>query len=371
MHVLIAPDSFKESLTALEVAKNLQIGFSRSMPEASFDLLPIGDGGEGTLTALCDGLQLQKQTVQVTGALGRRVLAPYAANDDLAVFEMAAICGIELVPPVQRQPLTLTTKGVGDMLLYLAQTGVKEIMVGVGGSATNDGGIGMALGLGFKFLDAHGQELPATGAHLGQVKTVVPPPNSPLKNLKLTIMTDVINPLCGQQGATYVFGPQKGLPLADLAEIDQAMHTFYQLVDPHLIDLAGSGAGGGMAAGLIAFAGGQMASGINTVLDLLDFDNRVKKADLVIVGEGRLDRQSLAGKAPIGLARRTPAGLPVLAICGSLSDDLPDFPFENIQAAFPIISAVGSLEEILAAADKNLIRTAQNIGNLLKLQQKV
>ncbi|AXQ78966.1 glycerate kinase [Streptococcus chenjunshii] len=367
MHILIAPDSFKESLSAVDVARNLHIGFSRSLPEASFDLMPVGDGGEGTLAALSDGLTLEKQTVKVTGALGQAVSAPYAANKSLAVFEMADICGLEKVPLEHRQPMELTTRGVGEMLLHLAQIGMTEIMVGVGGSATNDGGIGMAAGLGVQFLDDKNRLLPAVGASLEQIRTLVAPRQSPLKDVNITIITDVDNPLCGRKGAAYIFGLQKGLKEQELASADRAMHNFYQLVNPDLIDLSGSGAGGGMAAGLIAFAGGRICSGIDTVLDLLDFNHRVKKADLVIVGEGRLDRQSLAGKAPIGVARRTPPSIPVLAVCGSLADDLPDFPFENIQAAFSIIPGVDSLENTLASADKNLIRTAQNIGNLLKL----
>ncbi|WP_019782063.1 glycerate kinase, partial [Streptococcus sobrinus] len=170
-------------------------------------------------------------------------------------------------------------------------------------------------------------------------------------------------------GATYVFAAQKGLAEADFAQVDRAMESFYQLVNPTVFELAGAGAGGGMAAGLVTFAGGQLVSGIDAILDLLDFDQKVKEADLVLVGEGRMDKQSLAGKAPIGVARRTPAGIPVIAVCGSLREDLPDFPVENIVAAFPIISEVVSLENILASASQNLERTACNIGNLLALSQ--
>ena len=173
----------------------------------------------------------------------------------------------------------------------------------------------------------------------------------------------------GDCGATTVFGGQKGLAPLLFSQVDQAMTDFYQLVNPQVIDMEGAGAGGGMAAGLVAFAGGKIVSGIETCLDLLDFDDRVKKADLVVVGEGRMDRQSLAGKAPVGVARRTPEGIPVLAICGSLADDLPAFPVENIQAVFPIIARPDGLERILNQAEKNLIRTARNIGNIVKLRK--
>lgn len=368
MHILIAPDSFKESLSALDAAKAIQRGFKKALPNATFDLMPIGDGGEGTLETLTDGLHLRRDSHIVTGALGQPVEAHYATNGQLAVFEMADICGLEKVPLDKRNPLTLTTKGVGEMIGHLVDLGIKEIMIGVGGSSTNDGGIGMAAGLGYRFFDESGQEVAAVGDNLGNIVRFFRDSNSPdLSQVILTIITDVTNPLCGPKGATYIFAGQKGLPKTDFAHVDKAMEQFYRQSFPKLLDLAGAGAGGGMAAGLVAFAGGKIISGIDAVLDVLDFDRRVQAADLVIVGEGRMDQQSLSGKAPVGVARRTPKGTPVIAICGSLKDDLPDFPVANIQAAFPIISGVDSLEKTLAKAPQNLERTAQNIGNLLAL----
>lgn len=368
MHILIAPDSFKESLSALDAAKAIQRGFKKALPNATFDLMPIGDGGEGTLETLTDGLHLRRDSHIVTGALGQPVEAHYATNGQLAVFEIADICGLEKVPLDKRNPLTLTTKGVGEMIGHLVDLGIKEIMIGVGGSSTNDGGIGMAAGLGYRFFDESGQEVAAVGDNLGNIVRFFRDSNSPdLSQVTLTIITDVTNPLCGPKGATYIFAGQKGLPKTDFAHVDKAMEQFYRQSFPELLDLAGAGAGGGMAAGLVAFAGGKIISGIDAVLDVLDFDRRVQAADLVIVGEGRMDQQSLSGKAPVGVARRTPKGTPVIAICGSLKDDLPDFPVANIQAAFPIISGVDSLEKTLAKAPQNLERTAQNIGNLLAL----
>lgn len=368
MHILIAPDSFKESLSASEVAKAIQKGFQKALPEATFDRMPIGDGGEGTLAALAEGLHLESHSHTVTGALGQAVQAHYATNGHLAVFEMADICGLEKVPLDKRNPLTLTTEGVGEMLAHLIDLGITDIMVGVGGSSTNDGGLGMAAGLGYHFFDEAGQELAAIGDNLGNIVRFFRDSNSPdLSQVTLTIITDVTNPLCGPKGATYIFAGQKGLPKTDFAHVDKAMEQFYRQSFPELLDLGGAGAGGGMAAGLVAFAGGKIISGIDAVLDVLDFDRRVQAADLVIVGEGRMDQQSLSGKAPVGVARRTPKGTPVIAICGSLKDDLPDFPVANIQAAFPIISGVDSLEKTLAKAPQNLERTAQNIGNLLAL----
>lgn len=368
MHILIAPDSFKESLSALEVATALQQGFSQVLPDASFDLMPVGDGGEGTVAALAYGLDLKEETTTVTGALGQPVEATYARASDLAVFEMATVCGLAQVPRNRRNPLYLTTRGVGELMLFLANTGVRRLMIGVGGSATNDGGIGMAAGLGYRFYDDVGTLLEPIGDNLGRITCFdnAQVPQS-LFEMEITVITDVTNPLCGPTGATHVFAEQKGLPKSQFDRVDQNMKQFYELTNPAIFDLAGAGAGGGMAAGLVTFAAGKIVSGIDTVLDLLNFDQRVQTADLVLVGEGRMDAQSLSGKAPVGIARRVPRGIPVIAICGILKDDLPAFPTANIQAAFPIISNVDSLENTLAQASDNLSRTAQNIGNLINI----
>ena len=344
MHILIAPDSFKESLSALEVAKAVQKGFRKALPNATFDVMPVGDGGEGTLEALTGGLHLKRESHTVTGAFGQPVEAYYATNGRLAVFEMADICGLEKVPMNQRSPLTLTTKGVGEMIGHLVDLGVEEIMIGVVGSSTNDGGLGMAAGLGYRFFDKTGHEVEAIGEHLGDITMVsYESCRWDLSQIKVTVITDVTNPLCGPNGATYIFGEQKGLAKEEFASIDKDMERFYQTFFPAVLDLAGAGAGGGMAAGLAAFAGGQIISGIDAVLD----------------------KQSLSGKAPVGLAQRTPRVKLVIAICGSLKDDLPSFPISNIQAAFPIIADADTLENTLDKAEQNLERTAQNIGNLL------
>ena len=207
------------------------------------------------------------------------------------------------------------------------------------------------------------------GANLGLIKKVSSKNKIDLSGVTIRLITDVDNPLCGQDGATYIFGGQKGLAPSGLKKVDQEMSQFYNAFAPHVLELAGSGAGGGMAAGLVAFAGAEIKSGIDFVLDCADFDQRVKTADLVIVGEGRMDSQSLSGKAPVGVAKRTPSDIPVIAICGSLKDDLPDFPVAGISAAFPIIGQVADLDHVLATAKENLYRTGLNIGNLIKLSK--
>lgn len=371
MHILIAPDSFKESLSAPEVAKALKSGFRQALPSATFDLLPLGDGGEGTIACLKEALGYDWQTVSVTGPFGQKVDMPYASKGRSAMFEMADLVGLARIPKEKRNLLTIETRGLGELLVYLAENGFKEVLVGVGGSSTNDGGIGLAAGLGYEFYDQNGKGLPAIGASLGLVNSwsseKVP---TSLEKVTLKVLVDVDNPLCGPNGATYVFSAQKGLAIEKQEQVDQDMRAFYQQVNEEMINFAGAGAGGGMAAGLLTFAKGEIISGIDMCLNLLDFDRRVVKADLVVVGEGRLDRQSLSGKTPIGVAKRTPEKIPVIAICGSLSDDLPSFPISQIKAAFPIISHVDSLENTLAFAEKNLVRTAQNIGNLLSIAKE-
>ncbi|HFU4011427.1 TPA: glycerate kinase [Streptococcus suis] len=373
MRILIAPDSFKESLSALEVAEAICKGFSKVYPKAVFDLLPLGDGGEGTVASLAHALSLKVKQTVVTGPFGDKVEVSYAMGEGMAIFEMAAIVGLASIPLSKRNPLEVSTKGVGELLVHLVQAAARQIYIGIGGSASHDGGIGMAAGLGVQFFDADDQELPAIGASLSKIARIslanlqIDP-----SSLRIDLITDVTNPLCGPAGATYTFAGQKGLSASQFQQVDQAMQSFYKMVNPAILDLPGAGAGGGMAAGLMQFAGAHIQTGIDFVLDQLDFDQRVAQADLVIVGEGRMDAQSLAGKTPVGVARRTPIGIPIIAICGSLKDDLPDFPFEKICAAFPIISEVDSLENTLENAEKNLIRTAEQVARILQLggQQK-
>ena len=369
MRILIAPDSFKESLSAKEVALALKSGFENALPDADFDLMPIGDGGEGTLDALAENLNLEKKSIEIPHAYTSDGSVFFASNGQTAVFEMAAICGLEHIPKNKRNPLCITTQGVGELIVHLVKSGIRDFIIGVGGSATNDGGIGMAYGLGYCFYDSEGQELDPIGANLGLIKKVSSKNKVDLSGVTIRLITDVDNPLCGPHGATYIFGGQKGLAPSQFKKVDQDMTQLYENFAPEVLKLAGSGAGGGMAAGLVAFAGAEIKSGIDFVLDCVDFDQRVKSADLVIVGEGRMDSQSLSGKAPVGVARRTPSAIPVIAICGSLKDDLPDFPVAGISAAFPIIGQVLELDQVLATAKENLYRTGLNIGNLIKLSK--
>ena len=362
MKIVIAPDSFKECLTAEEVAKAIKRGFGRSIADVECLLCPVGDGGEGTVDAIQHSLELEEKWQEVTGPFGLKESMRYFQKGQIALFEVADLVGLG-------NPLHIQTRGIGELIRHLIDQGMKEIYIGVGGTASNDGGIGIAAGLGYRFYDKNGKELPACGQTLLEFESVskddlyrIP------EDVKIRILADVVSPLCGHQGATYTFGKQKGLDPALFETVDLAIQEFYEKFSPSALSLKGAGAGGGIAAGLCAFAEAAIVSGIDTCLDLIDFDKKVAGADLVIVGEGRLDSQSFVGKAPIGVAKRTPSGVPVIAICGSLADDLPPLPFENIQVAFSILEKSEPLEDSLTNASLYLEHTATNIGHLLNMR---
>lgn len=370
MKIVIAPDSFKESLAAEEVAQALKRGFEQSIADVECLLCPVGDGGEGTVDAIRHSLNLEEKWQEVTEPFGLKESMRYFQKGQTVLFEVADLVGLGKIPQEKRNPLHIQTRGIGELIRHLIDQGMKEIYIGVGGTASNDGGIGIAAGLGYRFYDKNGKELPACGQTLLEFESVS---NSKLyripEDVQIRILADVVSPLCGHQGAIYTFGKQKGLDPALFETVDLAMWRFYEKFSPSTLSLKGAGAGGGIAAGLCAFAQASIVSGIDTCLDLIDFDKKVAGADLVIVGEGRLDCQSFAGKAPIGVAKRTPNGVPVIAICGSLADDLPPLPFENIQAAFSILEKSEPLEDSLKKASLYLEHTAANIGRLLKLRK--
>jgi len=368
MKIVIAPDSFKESLTAEQVAEAIKRGFQQSLADVDCLLCPVGDGGEGTVDAIRHSLDLEEKWIQVTGPFGQKEAMRYFQKEQLALFEVADLVGLGKIPLEKRNPLKIQTHGIGELIRHLINQGIKDIYIGVGGTASNDGGLGIAAGLGYQFYDRDGNALPACGRSLLNLASVstencykIP------EDVHIRILADVVSPLCGHQGATYTFGRQKGLDPTMFEAVDHAIQDFYEKVSPATLEIKGAGAGGGIAGGLCAFAQSSIVSGIDTCLDLIDFDKKVSDADLVIVGEGRLDRQSLAGKAPIGIAKRTPVGVPVIAICGSIAEDLPSLPFENIQAAFSILEKSEPLGDSFKKASLYLEHTATNIGHLLKM----
>ena len=370
MKIVIAPDSFKESLSAQQVAEAIKRGFQQSIADVECLLCPVGDGGEGTVDAIRHSLDLEEKWIQVTGPFGQKEAMRYFQKGELALFEVADLVGLGKIPLEKRKPLQIQTRGIGELIRHLIDQGMKDIYIGVGGTASNGGGIGIAAGLGYQFYDKDGNVLPACGQSLLNLASVSTENRYEIPaDVKIRILADVVSPLCGHQGATYTFGKQKGLDPTMFETVDQAIQDFYEKVSPATLELKGSGAGGGIAGGLCAFVQANIVSGIDTCLDLIDFDKKISDADLVIVGEGRLDRQSFVGKAPIGVAKRTPVGVPVVAICGSLAEDLPSLPFENIQAAFSILEKSEPLEDSLNNASVYLEHTAANIGRLLSLSK--
>lgn len=304
----------------------------------------------------------------MTDPFGQKEAMRYFQKGELALFEVADLVGLGKIPLEKRNPLQIQTCGIGELILHLISKGIKDIYIGVGGTASNDGGLGIAAGLGYQFYDRDGNVLPASDQSLLNLASVstencykIP------EGVQIHILADVVSPLCGHQGATYTFGNQKGLHPTMFAVVDQAIQDFYEKFSPATLEIKGAGAGGGLAGGLCAFAQASIVSGIDTCLDLINLNKKVSDADLVVVGEGRLDSQSFAGKAPIGVAKRTPVGVPVIAICGSLAEDLPPLPFENIQAVFSILEKSEPLEDSLKNASLYLERTAANIGHLLNM----
>ena len=370
MKIVIAPDSFKENLTAQKVAEAIKRGFQQSIADVDCLLCPVGDGGEGTVDAIRHSLDLEEKWIQVTGPFGQRTTMPYFQKGQQALFEVADLVGLGKIPLEKRNPLQIQTCGIGELIRHLIDQGIKDIYIGVGDTASNDGGLGIAAGLGYQFYDKNGNVLPSCGQSLLNLASVSTENHYEIPaDVKIRILADVVSPLCGHQGATYTFGKQKGLDPTMFGVVDQAIQDFYEKVSPATLEIKGAGAGGGIAGGLCAFAQANIVSGIDTCLDLIDFDKKISDADLVIVGEGRLDRQSFVGKAPIGVAKRTPVGVPVVAICGSLAEDFPSLPFENIQAAFSILEKSEPLEDSLNNASVYLEHTAANIGRLLSLSK--
>ena len=351
MKILMMPDSFKGSLSAKKAA--------------TIELLPVGDGGEGTLDALSQTISMEERWETVSGWNGEPFSMRYMHFQDQAFFEMADLVGLPMFSEEQRRPLDILTIGLGELIIRLQEKGMKKIYIGVGGSATVDGGIGLAAGLGYRFYDKEGNLLQPNGRSLSKIVRI---DDTDVQELTAEIyaVTDVMNVLCGASGASFIFGPQKGLKIEEISKTDEALKQVYQLINQTLIDTPGSGAGGGLAAGIAGFAKGKIIHGIDFVLDVLDFDQRAQDADFIIVGEGRMDQQSMAGKAPVGIAKRAPAKTTVLAISGSVDQEFSDYEAYGISACFSIIGQPESLSEALDNAEVNLRRTSLSIARLIK-----
>lgn len=329
MKITIAPDSFKGSLTALEVCDAIATGIAALDPDIECIKAPMADGGEGTVQSLVDATGGQLRTVTVRGPLGQPVEAAYGLLGDgaTAVIEMAAASGLPLVPPELRNPLHTTTFGTGELIRAALDAGARQFIIGLGGSATNDAGLGLAAALGAKLLDEAGHEIGPTGEGLGQLAAIdVSGFDGRIAGARFRVACDVDNPLFGPTGAAYVYGPQKGATPETVAQLDEGLRRFAQVarrdLNAEVADLPGAGAAGGLGAGLMAFCGATLEPGVRIVIETVGLRERMRGSDLCITGEGRLDSQTAFGKTPKGVADvANELCVPCIAIAGSVAPD--------------------------------------------------
>lgn len=379
MDIVIAPDSFKESLSAPQAARALAEGFREVFPEASYHLVPLADGGEGTAEALAAATAGRLVPIRVRGPLGDPVEASFALLGDnrTAVVEMAAASGLTLVPPEKRNPLETTSFGTGELIRAALDAGARHLVVGIGGSATNDGGAGMLQALGADLMDAEGNPIPSGGAGLERLARIDTSRLDPrLARCSIEAACDVDNPLVGPRGASAVFGPQKGATPEMVARLDAALGSFARLIERDLgkavAEVPGAGAAGGMGAALLAVLGATLRPGIEIVLEAVRLEELLEAADLVVTGEGRFDGQTASGKAPLGVARLAKRfGKPVLAIAGSLEPEAAQLRNKGIDALFAAVSRPCSLDEALQQAAANLRLAASNAAAALNIGMKL
>ncbi|HHB0908289.1 TPA: glycerate kinase [Vibrio cholerae] len=377
MKVVIAPDSFKESLTAKQVCDAIQAGLARVWHDAKFVAIPVADGGEGTVQSLVDATQGRLVEVKVMGPQGKRVEAFYGilGDNQTAVIEMAAASGLHHVPVAQRDPKLTTSFGTGELIRHALDQGVTKLIIGLGGSATNDGGVGMLAALGARFTNADGDPIQLTGGGLRELTHINLQDFDPrLQHCDILVACDVNNPLCGDKGASAVFGPQKGATPEDVQLLDGALRQFGLLTEKvtgkMVLESAGAGAAGGMGAALLAYTQARLRPGIEIVLETVQLAYQVSDADLVITGEGRIDSQTVHGKTPMGVAKVAKRfDVPVLALCGCTGDNYQAVYQCGIDAVFAAVPRAMSLEDALKESDFNLADLAENVTRLWVLSK--
>jgi glycerate 2-kinase len=381
MYIVVAPQSLKGSLDAEGVGAAIASGIRRVWPDADIRVVPVADGGEGTVTALVAATRGTVHHVTVSGPLGTPVTAEFGMLGGDAtgtvVIEMAAASGLPLVAADQRDPLRATTRGTGELMRVALDAGATRLLIGIGGSATNDGGAGMAQALGVRLLNAQGTELPAGGAALARLARIDVAALDPrLTGVEVRVASDVTNPLCGPQGASAVYGPQKGATPEMVAELDAALSHYGELLRRDLgadvMNVPGAGAAGGLGAGLLAFAHATLVPGAELVLTTLDFDSILRGAELVFTAEGQLDNQTAYGKAVGAVAEHAKrAGARVIALAGSVKADDAALASLGIDAALSIASGPMSLEESMANTEQLLTNAAARATRLVALGQRL
>lgn len=378
--IIVAPDSFKESLTAAEVAVHIADGVHKVLPFAEVIQIPLSDGGEGLTECLVLATGGRFLHCKVTGPLGEMVEAKFGILDDnrTAVIEMAEASGLALVPRERRNPMISTTYGIGELIKAALDLGCRRIIVGIGGSATNDGGSGMAQALGVRLLDAAGHDISWGAKGLLELAAInISAVDSRLSEVEVLVACDVTNPLCGPMGASYVYGKQKGAEDEMLPVMDQALFNLAEVIKRDLglgvQELGGAGAAGGLGAGLVAFAGGKLRSGIGLVFEMLEFEARLATGvDLVITGEGQINAQSLFGKVPVGVARLAKKyHLPVLAVVGSIGPGAEKTYEAGIDAIMCIVPGPLCLDEAMTRAGELVSDATARAMRMITLNQKL
>ncbi len=375
MKVVIAPDSFKESLTAKQVCDAIQVGLSRVWPEAEFISVPVADGGEGTVQSLISATGGHLVKVPVKGPLMEFVEGFYGVLGDkqTAVIEMAAASGLHHVSIPQRDPKVTSSYGTGELIRHALDNGIKRLIIGLGGSATNDAGVGMLAALGARFLDQKGNSIPLNGSGLSQLVQIDISKLDPrLKSCEIQVASDVDNPLCGELGASAVFGPQKGATEEDVKFLDHSLAKFGELTLAVTgVDAAnqpGAGAAGGMGAALLGYTNAKLKPGIDIVLEAVQLSDVVKGADIVFTGEGRIDFQTAHGKTPMGVAQvAKQLDIPVIALAGCTGKNYQAVYQVGIDAVFTAVPRSMTLEEAMQESNLNLADLAENVARVWQL----
>ncbi|OHV07639.1 glycerate kinase [Kushneria phosphatilytica] len=373
MHVLIAPDSFKDALSAREAAEAIRRGLQRALPEAALTTCPLGDGGEGTLEAVLAATRAERRNCQVHDALGRPRQAGWGwiGKTRTAIVELAEASGLQHLSRNERDATQASTLGVGELILAALDEGAEHLILTLGGSATNDGGTGMMTALGIRFLDANDQPLPPGGGALTELHRIDDTNLDPrLARLTVEAAVDVDNPLCGERGASAVFGPQKGADADTVRHLDQGLaqlaDCMAQRLEQDPRNTPGAGAAGGMGYAALAFFGARLKPGIELVMETVGFEQLLQQADLVVTGEGQLDGQSLAGKTPIGVARLAHRhSVPTVALVGRLGEGWQAVHEAGITAAFALADGPLSLDEALSRCSELLADRAESIARLV------
>ena len=375
MKVVVAIDSLKGSLSSIEAGMAIRDGVLAAKPDAEVIVKPLADGGEGTTDALIEGMNGKRIDLTVTGPMHSPVDAYYGylADSHTAVMEMASAAGITLVPAEEKNPLLATSYGVGEMMNDALQKGCRNFIIGIGGSATNDGGIGMLKALGVRFLDENGEDAGEGGQALAKVEQIdVSGLNPLLKECRIQVACDVNNPLCGENGSTYVYGPQKGVTEDKKKKLDEDMAHFARITSKTLgndyLDTPGAGAAGGLGFAFLSYIGAALTPGIELILNAVGLEQELSDADVVVTGEGCLDFQTAMGKAPVGVARLAKKYHgKVIAFAGSVTKEASACNKEGIDAFFPILRSVCTLDEAMdpANARANLTATVEQVFRLL------